>query len=118
MDRPSLPTALSAAAAAIAVATVINAVLALIAGDTLVIPGELGVAQIVIFTVIMVIPTALVLWRLPRWLPAIAMAVAVLTLPFPFMEFGTPIGWWLGAMHLITGICAALLAPRLAAARR
>jgi hypothetical protein len=30
------------------------------------------------------------------------------------MEFGAPIGWWLSAMHLITGACAALIAPRIA----
>jgi hypothetical protein len=115
MQRPSFVTALTAAAVAIAVATVINAVLTLVAGDTLVVPGELGMAQVVIFTAVMVIPVALVLWWRPGWLPALALGFAVLTLPFPAMEFGSPIAWWLGAMHLITAICAAVIAPRIAA---
>jgi hypothetical protein len=115
MQRPSFTAALTAAAVAIAVATVINAVLTLVAGDTLVVPGELGLAQVVIFTAVMVIPAALVLWWRPRWLPATAIAVAVLTLPFPVMEFGSPIAWWLGVMHLITGVCAAVIAPWFAA---
>ena len=117
MQRPTLGAAAFAAAAAIALATGINAALTLLAGDTLVVEGELGLAQVVTYTLVMVIPVTLVLWWLPRWLPAIAIAVAVLTLPFPFMEFPPPIGWWLGAMHLITGVCAALVAPRVAARR-
>ena len=117
MQRPSLVAAAAGAAAAIALAAVINAALTLLAGDTLVVEGELGLAQVLTFTLVMVLPVTVVLWRLPRWLPAIAIAVAVLTLPFPFMEFPSPIGWWLGAMHLITGVCAALVAPRVAARR-
>lgn len=114
-NKPSLRIAAVAATAAIGFAAAINASLALLAGDTLVVPGELGPAQIILFTVVMIVPAALVLWALPRWFPTIVLAVAVLTLPFPFMEFGTPIALWLGAMHLITGGCAAVLAPRIAA---
>ena len=117
MQRPALPAAVAGAAAAIAVATAINAVLTVVAGDTLVVPGELGLTQVVIFTAVMVVPAALVLWRVPRWYPAVVAAVAVLTLPFPLQEFGTPVGWWLGAMHLVTGACAAVIAPRVAAKR-
>ena len=113
--KPSLRAAAVAASAAIGVAAAINAALTLLAGDTLVVPGELGLAQVVGFTLAMIVPAALVLWVLPRWFPAIVLAVAVLTLPLPWMEFGSPIALWLGAMHLITGACAAMLAPRIAA---
>ena len=113
MQRLPLRVAVAAAAAAVGLATVINVVLTLLAGDTLRVAGELGVSQVLVFTLVMVIPTAVVLWLLPRWLSPVAFAVAVLTLPFPFLEFGTPIGWWLGAMHLVTATCAALVAPRI-----
>lgn len=115
MQRLPLRIAAAAAAAAVGLATGINVALTLLAGDTLRVPGELGVPQVLIFTLVMVLPTTAALWLLPRWLGAAALAVAVLTLPFPFLEFGTPIAWWLGAMHLITGICAAVVAPRVAA---
>src|SRR5687768_15630190 len=106
MTRPTLSAAALGAVAALAVAAAINALLTLLAGDTLKIPGELGLAQVLMFTLVMAIPGALVLWWLPRWFPLIAVAVAVLTLPFPFQEFGTPVAWWLGTMHLISGVCA------------
>ena len=113
MPRPSLGAAVLGAAVALAVATVINALLTLLAGDTLVIPGELGVVTVVTYTLVMIVPAALVLWLLPvRWYVIVVLAVAVLTLPFPYQEFGTPIAIWLGGMHLIAGVCAALLAPR------
>ena len=118
MTRPSLTAAAIGVVVALVVAAVLNSVLTLLAGDTLQIPGELGLAQVVTFTLVMVIPATLVLWRLPRWFPAIAVAFAVLTLPFPFMEFGTPVAWWLAAMHLISGACAAVIAPRVAERRR
>ena len=89
--------------------------LTLIAGDTLVVPGELGMSQVLTFTLAMVVPATLVLWLLPRWFVPIVLAVAVLTLPFPWMEFGSPIAYWLGVMHLITGACAAVVAPKVAA---
>jgi hypothetical protein len=114
MKRPSLLSAGVGAAVAIAAAMAVNAVVTLALGDTLVVPGELGLSQVLTYTAVMVVPTAIVLWRWPRWLPLVAMAVAVLTIPFPLMEFGAPVGWWLSAMHLITGACAALIAPRIA----
>jgi hypothetical protein len=117
-SRPSLSAAVLAAAVSIAVAAAINAVLTLLAGDTLVVPGELGLAQVLTFTLSMIVPTAVVLLLLPRWFQAIVLAVAVLTLPFPWIEFGSPIALWLGAMHLITGACAAVLAPGIATRRQ
>jgi hypothetical protein len=115
MKRPSLLAALGGAAAALVVAAIANAVLTLLAGDTLEVPGELGLGQVLTFTLVMIVPAAIVLWLLPRWFPAISIAVAVLTIVFPFMEFGTPIAWWLAAMHLLSGVCAAVLAPGVAA---
>jgi hypothetical protein len=113
MPRPSLTSAALGAAVALGAAAIANALLALLAGDTLVIPGELSVVTVVIFTLVMIVPTALALWLLPRrWFVVLVVAVAVLTLPFPYQEFGTPVAIWLGAMHLIAGICAALIAPR------
>lgn len=113
MPRPSLVSAFLGAAVALAVAAVLNALLALLAGDTLVIPGELSVVTVVTYTLVMIVPAALALWLLPvRWYVVVVMAVAVLTLPFPYLEFGTPIAVWLGVMHLIAGACAALIAPR------
>ena len=113
MPRPSLGSAFLGAAAALAVAAVLNALLTLLAGDTLVIPGELGVVTVVTYTLVMIVPAALALWLLPaRWYVIVVLAVAVVTLPFPYQEFGTPIAIWLGVMHLIAGLCAALIAPR------
>jgi Family of unknown function (DUF6069) len=114
MTRTPPAAALAGVAVALVVAAVINAVIALLAGDALVVPGELSVATVVTYTLAMIPPAWVVLWLLPRWFPAIALAVAVLTLPFPFAEFGTPIGIWLAVMHLIAGVCAALVAPRVA----
>ena len=112
MSRPSPLKALIAVAVALAVAAVINAVLALLAGDTLIVPGELGVVTVVTYTLAMIVPAWLVLWLVPRWFPFIVIAVAVLTLPFPYMEFSTPIAVWLSVMHIVAGVCAALIAPR------
>ena len=120
--EPARPPARSFAAAAagavvaLVVAAVINAVLGLVAGDTLVVPGELGVGQIVTYTLVMAIPAALLLHLLPRWFAWIVIVVAVATWPFPFAEFGTPIAYWLSGMHLVAGVSAALIAPRVAAA--
>ena len=115
MSRPSLPRAAVGAVVALAVAAIVNAILALIAGDVLVIPGELGLVQIVSFTLGAAIPAAVTLWLLPRYYPWIAIAVALLTIPFPLSEFGSPAGWWLAVMHVVTGVCAAVIAPRIAA---
>ena len=113
MPRPSLASAVLGAAAALGVATVVNALLALLAGDTLVVPGELGVVTVVTYTLVMIVPAALALWLLPvRWFVIVVLAVAVVTLPFPYGEFGLPIAAWLGVMHLVAGVCAALIAPR------
>ena len=113
MPRPSLASAILGAAIALAVAAAVNALLAVLAGDTLNIPGELSVVTVVTYTLVMIVPAALALWLLPRrWYVIVVLAVAVLTLPFPYQEFGTPIAIWLGVMHLIAGVCAALIAPR------
>lgn len=113
MPRPSLASAFLGAGVALAVAAAVNALLALLAGDTLVVPGELSVVTVVLYTLVMIVPAALVLWLLPvRWYVMVVLAVAVLTLPFPYAEFGTPIAVWLGVMHLVAGVCAALIAPR------
>ena len=116
MTRQSPLSALLAATVALGVATAINAMLALLAGDTLVVPGELGVGTVVTYTLVMIIPAWLVLWLLPRRFAVIVLAVAVVTLPFPLLEFGVPIAVWLGVMHLVAGVCAALIAPRVRAA--
>lgn len=112
--RMPILAALAGCTAALALAALINTGLVLAGGDLLVIPGELGIAQVVIFTLVMIIPAAVVLWLMPRWFPLVAMLFAVATIPLAFSEFGSPIGWWLGAMHLVAGACAALLAPRIA----
>ena len=97
------------------VAAGINGVLALLAGGVLVIPGELGIGQIVTYTLAMVLPAAVTLWAIPRYFPWIVVAVAVLTIPFPFAEFGSPVAVWLSAMHVIAGVSAAVIAPRVLA---
>ena len=100
---------------ALVAATVVNVALTAAGGDTLQIPGELGYSQVAMFTLVMVIPAAIVLWLAPRWFPWIALAVAVTTVPFPIVEFGGAAGRWLAAMHLAAGVIAAVVAPRVAA---
>ena len=112
--KPTWRAALLGAAAAIAVAAIVNGVITLLAGETLRIPGEMGLPQVLMFTVVMVVPTAVLLKLLPRWFAVIVMTVAVLTISFAWSEFGAPVVWWLGAMHLVTGACAAVIAPRVA----
>ena len=116
MTKISPMAALAGCTVALAVAGLINAGITLGAGDTLVIPGELGLIQVVIFTLVMIIPATIVLWLLPRWFPIIALVAAVATTPFPYMEFTGSVPRWLAPMHLVAGICAALLAPRVAKA--
>lgn len=116
MGRTPPRAALAGCTVALVVAGLVNAGMALAGGETLTIPGELGVAQVVLFTLVMIVPAAIVLWLLPRWFPIIAVVVAVATAPFAFVEFGAPVAWWLATMHLVAGLCAALLAPRMAAA--
>lgn len=118
MARPPFLSAALAALVALALAAAVNAAVTAAAGDVLQIPGELGYAQVVTFTLVMAVPAAVVLWLVPRRFAWIALGVAVLTLPFPFVEFGTPVAFWLAAMHLIAGVVAALVAPRVAAAGR
>ena len=115
MQRMRPASAAVGAVVAAVVAAAINAALTAIAGDVLQIPGELGVAQVVMFTIVMAVPAAIVLWLVPRHFPWIVIAVAVLTLPFPFMEFDSAVARWLAAMHLVAGVTAALVAPRVAA---
>ena len=118
MNRLSPVSALAGASTALAIAAVINTVLALLAGDTLVVPGELGPVTVALYTFAMIVPAWLLLWLVPRWFLAIVIAAAVLTVPFAFMEFGTPIAFWLAVMHLVAGVCAALIAPKIAARNR
>lgn len=114
MRRPSLLQAVAGAAAALGIAAAVNVVLAVGVGDRLVIPGELSPGTIGLYTFAAFVPAAVTLWRVPRYFPWIAIAVALLTVPFPLQEFGPAAGTWLAGMHLIAGVAAAWVAPRVA----
>jgi hypothetical protein len=115
MSRPRVSSALVAVAAALTVAAAANLVLLALAGPALRIPGEMSAAHVAGSTLAAIPLGAGALWAWPRRFATVAMAAAVLTIPFALLEFGGAAGAWLAAMHLVAGISAALLAPRVTA---
>jgi len=113
MPRPTFPQALKGAAVALAVAAAVNAALFLLAGDALRV-DDMGLRPVVVSTLAMIPFAALVLWRVPRLVPAVAFAVAAVASPFAFMEFGAGAGVWLTVMHFVAAAAAAFIAPRVA----
>lgn len=96
------------AAMAMGGAAVANALLYLLGGDPLVIPGELTIWHVIGFTLAVIPVVALLLRLAGRWYPAAVLIGTIVTLPFPFAEFGARIGVWLAAMHLVAGAAALL----------
>ena len=95
-----------AAAVALSVAAMVNALIHVAGGARLEIPGELGLGQVVGFT-LAPIPVVAVLLRLAgRWYPLAIVIGTAVTLPFPVAEFGSTVGAWLIAMHLVAGATA------------
>src|SRR5687768_13434670 len=101
MTRPGFGRAAVAALVALSVAAGVNAVLYLVAGEAVRIPGELTIVHVVTFTLAMAIPTAVVLALWPRLFKPLVIVAALASLPFPFLEFEPRTAAWLAPMHII-----------------
>ena len=101
-------------------ASAANAGLYLAAGgafDALTAAGEISLLQVVGFTLASLPVAVLALRVVPRAFRILALVVGVGTAVVPYLEFGTPAAPWLAAMHVLTGLVAADLAPRIALRR-
>lgn len=112
--EPRLLPAVIGCATALAVAAAVNLVLLALAGETLAIPGEMSVLHVAGFTLAMTpfAAGALRLW--PRYFPYVVVVAVALAAPFPVLEFGAAAGAWLNAMHVVAGVAAVVLGPRVA----
>lgn len=114
MVRPRPATALLGAGLAMGAAALANLALLRLAGAALVIPGEMSAAHVVGFTLGCAPFAAVAVVAVPRRFPLLALVVAVATAPFPIIEFGPAPGAWLAAMHVVAGVAAAVIVPRVA----